>query len=118
MKEVKSCAQCGRALENPNATCLFCSTGKNITEVKKLLCLTYCIWGPILFVALSCNLKADSLMMVFIVLGFASAYPIFVSNNIGAFLKIFLTLIYYAIGTFVIFFVGWASICQFCPTCS
>lgn len=130
MEEITNCDGCGRPLETANAECAFCVADlakkpfssvvldRKIGAGETLLCFTYPFWGTVLFVALSCLSKGGAFIYIGMFCGFLSAYPIFLTKNIDFILKVIISLFYYFVGTFIVFFVGWASVCQFCPSCN
>lgn len=130
MDNKKFCKVCGRPINESNAKCTFClpelrntvlikaRPKKKLRIVEALLCLTFPYWGTTLFVALHCHYKSDLFLYLGAFFFLISACPIFLSKSIGIILKILCSLIYYAYSAFMMFFVGWASICFFCPACN
>ena len=50
-------------------------------------------------------------------LGLGSGLPILFSRNLPVLAKVILLPVYYLVGLFVVFFLGWMSLCWFCPSC-
>jgi len=85
---------------------------------KNIALLSFPLWGTVLTVWLSCITKTgDFFIFLGMLAGVASGSAIFLSPTLSVFEKIILSLVYYFIGLFVVFFLGWVSICWFCPSC-
>ena len=80
-----------------------------------ILSLTYPFWGTVLTVALMCKIS-EIFFYIGVMLGFISGLPILVSTS-PVFVKAVLLGLYYFTGVFVVFLLGWSSMCWFCPSC-
>jgi hypothetical protein len=81
------------------------------------------VWGTIAFVAIVSVLPRGGSVggSLVPILGFSAPMvglvPILKAQSLPTLLKVLLSCVYYVAALFVIFIVGWLSICQFFPSC-
>ena len=125
-REFSYCKHCGVRLTPAEPICKFCTiepiAHKSLQQGAddlSFLCvaasLSFPIWGTVLTVLLGCTI-GEPIVYVAMVLAVFSAWPIW-SGMSGALTKLVLSMVYYFVGFFVVFFLGWLSLCWFCPTC-
>lgn len=132
--EVLTCQNCGKPLASPEAVCESCSIEPNaykstfISHARvssnqyaywSVVLLSFPIWGTVLTSLLMCKISED-FFYVGVLLGVASVLPIVfadINGMFGVLVKVVLCAAYCFTGFFVIFFLGWMSMCWFCPTC-
>lgn len=90
---------------------------KNPIPWKNIALLTFPIWGTILTIALSCLTNQEFFFWLGVIVGVFSGAPILFGTNTSIIGKIILCFGYYLVSLFVVFILGWVSICWFCPSC-
>ncbi len=127
-----TCDNCGLLLSEPTTICPHCSgeflesTPDDVAQTKRVskprdriwagVCLTYPIWGGIVFGILMCKVNGNFAYLG-LMLAIPSGLPILSAKDFPVIVKAILIPIYYLVGLVFGFAFAWFASCNFCGSC-